>query len=241
MRETIEVIDSAISEGKHISQADINTYKLILMKKDVELYKSVVEANLINADGIGLVWLSKLCGKMRIPERVTGIDLMENLVKLAFEKNYKIFLFGAKKDVVEKVADIYSRKYSANIIAGFQDGYYKQNEELEIAQRIANSGANMLFVAMTSPKKEIFLHKHRDILNAVNFTMGVGGSFDVIAGVVKRAPEIWQKFGFEWFYRLLQEPRRLWKRYLFGNMEFLILSLKFLCNRNYVIKPRDLK
>jgi len=242
MQETIEIIDSAISNGKHISQADINAGKLTLMKKDTALYQSIIEANLINADGIGIVWLSKLCGKKyKIPERVTGIDLMENLVKLAFEKNYKIFLFGARKEVVEKAADIYSKKYSANIIAGFQDGYYRQDEELEIARKIADSGANMLFVAMTSPKKEIFLHQYRDILGAVNYTMGVGGSFDVIAGVVKRAPKIWQKFGFEWLYRFLQEPRRLWRRYLIGNIKFLILSLKFLCNRNYVIMPRGLK
>ena len=141
--------------------------------------------------------------------------------------NYKIFFLGAKQDILENVIEHYSNLYSKNIIAGFQNGYFEKSEEQIIAKQIAESGANILFVAMTSPKKENFLHEQNNALKAVNFIMGVGGSFDVIAGKVKRAPNWMQKIGLEWFYRFIQEPKRMWKRYLVGNFKFLFLNLKY--------------
>ena len=122
--------------------------------------------------------------------------------------------------------ETYSSKYSSNIIAGYRNGYFKKEDEHTIAAQISKSGAQILFVAISSPTKENFLHQHKLLLNNVNFTMGVGGSFDVVAGKVKRAPIWMQKFGLEWFYRLIQEPRRMWKRYLIGNSKFIFLVLK---------------
>ena len=119
----------------------------------------------------------------------------------------------------------YSEIYSPSIIAGYRNGYYTQQEEKEIAEQITNSGANILFVAISSPKKENFLYNYKTILVKVNFIMGVGGSFDVVAGKVKRAPLWMQKTGLEWFYRFAQEPKRMWKRYLIGNYEFIRLVL----------------
>ena len=162
-----------------------------------------------------------------LPERITGIDLMQNLVKLAYEKGYKIFFFGAKEEVVKKVVEKYSNEFSKDIIAGYRNGYFKQNEEEFVAKQIADSGADILFVAISSPKKEIFLNKYKGTIN-VPFIMGVGGSFDVVAGVIKRAPKWMQKCGLEWFYRLLQEPKRMWKRYLFTNVIFIYLSKNLL-------------
>ena len=157
---------------------------------------------------------------------------MEELVKRSFEKGYKCFFFGATEEVVTKLVNIYKMQYSEDIIAGFRNGYFVKEDEKKIARQIAESGANILFVAITSPKKEIFLNTNKKQLQNVNFIMGVGGSFDVISGKVKRAPLWMQNIGLEWFYRFLQEPKRMWKRYLVGNLKFIWLVVKaFLENR----------
>ena len=151
---------------------------------------------------------------------------MDNLVKLAYQKKYKIFFFGAKDDVLNKVIGHYSRMYSSDIVAGYRNGYFKKSEERAIAQQIADSGAQILFVAITSPLKENFLYENRDLLKSVNFTMGVGGSFDVVAGLVKRAPIWMQQSGLEWAYRVYQEPKRMFKRYMVGNWKFMMLVMR---------------
>lgn len=224
-RETIDIIDNAIANKQQIHHTVVNAGKMVAMQKDPELHKSVTEATLINADGQAVVWAAKFLGQP-LPERVAGIDLMENLVKLAYEKKYSIFFFGAKEDIVKSVVDKYSKSFSPSIIAGYRNGYYTSEEEKSIANQISSSGANILFVAITSPKKEKFLYKYREVLSKVNFIMGVGGSFDVVAGKVKRAPIWMQKIGLEWFYRFAQEPKRMWKRYLFGNYTFIKLVLR---------------
>ena len=226
MDETLGLISNSIKNGGEINHIVVNAAKIVAMHENPELKESVVNADLINADGQAVVWASKILGKP-LKGRVAGIDLMQNLVKLAHKENYKVFFFGAKKEIVKKVVDIYSEKYSPNIIAGYRNGYFKKEEESIIAQQIADSGANILFVAISSPTKENFLHQNRDILKKVNFTMGVGGSFDVVAGKVKRAPIWMQNSGLEWLYRVIQEPSRMWKRYLIGNTKFILLVLKY--------------
>jgi N-acetylglucosaminyldiphosphoundecaprenol N-acetyl-beta-D-mannosaminyltransferase len=171
------------------------------------------------------VWASRILGQP-LKERVAGIDLMENLVELAHKKKYKIFFLGAKEQVVLKVVSMYSDKYSSDIIAGYRNGYFDENQEQDIAKQISQSGAHILFVAISSPTKENFLYENKELLKNVNFIMGVGGSFDVVSGLVKRAPLWMQKIGMEWFYRLIQEPKRMWKRYLIGNTKFTLLVIK---------------
>ncbi|SEP81828.1 N-acetylglucosaminyldiphosphoundecaprenol N-acetyl-beta-D-mannosaminyltransferase [Hyunsoonleella jejuensis] len=224
MEETLSIVDKTIAEGKQLHHVVVNAGKMVAMQKDLKLRQSVNESDLINADGQAVIWASKILNKP-LKERVAGIDLMIRLVELAHTNNYKIFFFGAKEEIVKKVVETYSNKYSSNIIAGYRNGYFNKNEEENIAKEIANSGANILFVAISSPTKENFLYENRAILKKVNFVMGVGGSFDVIAGKVKRAPIWMQKIGLEWFYRFLQEPRRMWKRYLIGNSKFIKLVL----------------
>jgi len=195
------------------------------MQDDIQLRESVNSADIINADGQAVIWASKILNQP-LKERVAGIDLMENLVKLAHDKGYKIYCLGAKEDILSKVVQDYKRNYSEELIAGYRNGYFSKEEEQAIAQDIANSGANMLFVAISSPKKENFLYEHREVLKKVNFIMGVGGSFDVISGKTKRAPKWMQKSGLEWLYRVIQEPKRMWKRYLVGNTKFLLLVFR---------------
>ncbi|GAA0750961.1 WecB/TagA/CpsF family glycosyltransferase [Psychroflexus lacisalsi] len=225
MQETLDLVGESIQNGEHIHHSVVNAGKIVLMHDDVKLCKSVNSADLINADGQAVIWASKLLGKP-LKERVAGIDLMQNLVELAHQKNYKIYCLGAKEEVVSQVVSHYKEKYSPKIIAGYRNGYFTKEEEPKIAKEIAESGANILFVAITSPKKENFLYENRETLKVVNFIMGVGGSFDVVSGLVKRAPLWMQRSGLEWFFRFIQEPKRMWKRYLIGNSKFIFLILK---------------
>ena len=224
MQQTIDRIDRAILGKEHIHHVVINAVKVANAQKDEELKDSIIHCDIINADGQGIVWASQLL-KKPLPERVAGIDLMEELVKLAAQKRYRLFFLGAKEEIVKTVVDIYSKKYGNNIIAGYRNGYFTKDDEPGIAQQIADSNADILFVAISSPKKEIFLNTYKHLIKTP-FIMGVGGSFDVVSGFVKRAPKWMQDWGLEWFYRTMQEPGRMWKRYLFGNSTFIYLVLK---------------
>ncbi len=239
MDETVRLIDKSIGQDKRIHHVVINAAKVVNAQKDIELRESIVNCDIINADGMGIVWASRFLNK-GLPERVAGIDLMENLVQLAAERKYKIFFLGAKEETVRAVADTYTKKYGQNIVAGYGNGYFKEDEEPEIAVQIAESKAKILFVAITSPKKEIFLNRNKDKIQ-VPFIMGVGGSFDVVSGLVKRAPIWMQKAGLEWLYRTLQEPRRMWKRYLIGNSKFIYLVLKEKLNQLFSPKHKSNK
>jgi N-acetylglucosaminyldiphosphoundecaprenol N-acetyl-beta-D-mannosaminyltransferase len=226
MQETIALIDKAIENKEHLHHTVVNAGKIVAMHENPELKQSVVNADIINADGQAVVWASKLF-KIPLKERVAGIDLMKKLVELSNQKKYKVFFFGAKETVIEKVVEKYGKIYSPEIIAGYRNGYFKKEDERNIAKQIADSGANILFVAISSPTKENFLYQNKDILKDVNFIMGVGGSFDVVAGYVKRAPVWMQKSGLEWLYRVYQEPERMFKRYLIGNIKFIFLTIKY--------------
>jgi N-acetylglucosaminyldiphosphoundecaprenol N-acetyl-beta-D-mannosaminyltransferase len=225
MTETLDFIAAAIQGGQHLHHTVVNAGKIVAMQRDPQLRESVINADLINADGQGVVWASKVLGKP-LKERVAGIDLMEELVRLASRNRYKVFFLGAKEAIVKSVVDHYSKLYSPEIIAGYRNGYFKKEEEPAIARAIADSGANILFVAISSPTKENFLYQNREMLHPVNFIMGVGGSFDVVSGLVKRAPRWMQRAGLEWLYRVGQEPRRMFKRYMVGNARFIALVLK---------------
>ncbi len=225
MQETLALIEKKIVNGEQIHHVAVNAGKIVSIQNDIQLHESVNHSDLISPDGQAVIWASRFLGKP-LKERVAGIDLMSNLVEMAHRNHNKIFLFGAKEEVVKNVVEKYSEIYSPDIIAGYRNGYFSPSEEEEIAQQIAVSGTQMLFVAITSPIKENFLYKYREILKNVNLIMGVGGSFDVVAGKTKRAPGWMQKSGLEWFYRFAQEPRRMWKRYLVGNSKFILLVLK---------------
>lgn len=225
MTETVNRIVGAIRGHRHLHHTVVNAGKIVNMQRDPQLRESVVNADIINADGQGVVWASRILGKP-LKERVAGIDLMEQMVRVSYLDGYKVFFLGAKEDIVRSVVDHYSEVYSPDIIAGYRNGYFKKEDEPEIARQIAASGANILFVAISSPTKENFLFQQRDVLKKVNFIMGVGGSFDVVSGLVKRAPLWMQRSGLEWLYRVYQEPKRMFMRYLVGNFRFISLVLK---------------
>ena len=140
MEQTINIVDECIRDGKHIQHVVINAGKVVAMQTNKALYDSVVNCDLINADGQSIVWAARFLGK-KLPERVAGIDLMQNLITLAAGKGYKCFFLGAKEEVVSKVVDIYSKKYGKDMIAGYRNGYFSTDEEAEVAQQIADSKA----------------------------------------------------------------------------------------------------
>ena len=226
MNETLDLINRAIEKKEHIHHTVVNAGKIVAMHSNAQLRESVVNADIINADGQAVVWASKILG-VPLKERVAGVDLMSRLMELAFTHHYKVFFFGAREEVLKKMVSHYSGLYSPGMIAGYRNGYFKKEEEKDIARQIADSGANMLFVAITSPIKENFLYENREVLKSINFIMGVGGSFDVVAGYVRRAPVWMQRSGLEWLFRVYQEPRRMFKRYLAGNFKFIQLVIKY--------------
>lgn len=225
MAQTVALIDEAIRNKKQVVHNCINANKVVLIQKDELLSQSLKEADIISADGQAVVWASRLFGNP-LPERVPGIDLMNEVIKEAAVKGYKVFFFGAKEEVVLEVTKIYSEEYNENLIAGYRNGYFTSDQEEGIAEEINASGASILFVAIPSPQKEIFIKKHKGLMPNVSLMMGVGGSFDVVAGKVKRAPRWMQDKGLEWLYRLIQEPRKMWRRYLIGNLKYIIITFK---------------
>ena len=179
---------------------------------------------LISVDGMPVVWAARLLGKP-LKERVAGIDLFEALMGRASQTGWRVFLLGAREDVVTGVKGRYQQKYPGLLIAGYRNGYWRADEEQSVAGQIAASRADLLFVAISSPAKEQFLG-HYQALMQVPFAMGVGGAFDVAAGKVRRAPRWMQRSGLEWFYRFLQEPRRMFRRYFIDDMAFVGLFVK---------------
>ena len=211
-----------LRSGKRGHISTVNVAILMMMRSDARLKKYIDDSGLIVADGQPLIWLSKLLRKP-LPERVAGVELVNELVNVASEEKAGIYLMGAKQDIVEDVAKNLTEQTPDAQFVGVQDGYFTPEEATARAQAIRESGAKLLIVAMGVPRQEQFLQDHWEDLN-VQLAIGVGGSFDVIAGRTKRAPQWMQTVGLEWFFRLSQEPKRLAKRYLITNSQFIWLS-----------------
>ena len=225
MEETLVRIEEFIRSGKPHQHVVVNVDKLVKASRDPELRRIVNECALVNADGMPVVWASRLLGKP-LKERVAGIDLFEALMRRAGEKGWRVFLLGAREEVVAAVAETYRQRYPQLAIAGWRNGYWKgELEEAQVAEQVRASGADLLFVAISSPKKEQFLGRWQAEMK-IPFAMGVGGTFDVAIGLVKRAPRWMQRAGLEWFYRFLQEPRRMFRRYFIDDMAFIWLFIK---------------
>lgn len=222
MEETVSFIESRIEQKQFLQHVVVNVAKIVNMQKDLVLADSVKACDLINIDGMGVVFGARFLGH-NVPERVAGVDLFHELLAMSANRDFPVFLLGATGEVVTKTVDKVTALNPNLTIAGYNDGYFWDDEEA-VVTKIRESGAKLLFVAITSPKKENFINKWQNKLG-VDFVMGVGGTFDVVAGKVKRAPQWMQKAGLEWLYRVMQEPGRMWKRYLKTNTKYLILLL----------------
>lgn len=229
MEETLGVIEGFIASGKPHQHVVVNVDKLVKASKDPALAEIINQCALVNVDGMPVVWASKLLGKP-LKERVAGVDLFEALMQRSAQRHWRVFLLGAKEEVVSKVKELYECKYPGLQVVGYRNGYWSVNDESQVVEQITAAKADLLFVAISSPKKEQFLSTHQASMK-IPFAMGVGGTFDVAVGKVNRAPVWMQKTGFEWFYRFLQEPRRMFRRYFIDDMQFLPMLLKELLAR----------
>jgi N-acetylglucosaminyldiphosphoundecaprenol N-acetyl-beta-D-mannosaminyltransferase len=210
-------IEDFVASGKPHYVAMVNVAKLVKMRSDKELQESVFAADMIGADGVPLVWASRLFGDP-LPGRVNGTDL----IKKGDEKSYRIFFLGATKVVLEKVLDVVRRDYPGVQVAGSHHGYFAAQQETDIVAKIKQAHADILFIAFGTPKKELWVKQYLHSMG-VPVIHGVGGSFDVLAGVIPRAPLWMQRNGLEWLFRMFQEPRRMWRRYLVTNLTFMTL------------------
>lgn len=203
--ELIEEIFGRIERKEKSLIVAINPEKIIKAKEDPALKKLLNEAEIQIPDGIGVILASKI-QKGQITSRVTGVDMMMRLCAEAAKRGKAVFLYGGKPGVADKASEKLKELYPEINIAGTQHGYEKDNDK--IIAKINEAKPDILFVAMGSPKQENWINANRDNLYPTIY-QGVGGSFDVLAGNVKRAPEAFQKMGLEWFYRLMKEPKRI--------------------------------
>lgn len=225
MDETLGEVERIVECGVPTQHVVINASKVNLMEDDPGLREIVNSCPLINADGASIVWAAKRLG-VPLTERVTGIDLFLRLVERARERGWGIYLFGAREEVVQRVRGVFEEAFPGIRIVGCRNGYFTEADEPGIVADMAASGADLMFVAFSSPKKEYWVHRYLGQIG-IPFVMGVGGSFDVVAGVTERAPKWMQDHGLEWLYRFAQEPGRLWRRYVVGNARFVSLVGKY--------------
>ena len=222
MGETVDRIMHLIDAGEQVQHVVLNAAKVVMMDKDPALRDVIRACPVVNADGQSVVVASRLL-RRPLPERVAGIDLFVELVARSAVNGRSVYFLGARDEVLDTMIARFRREYPALRIAGHRNGYW--DDDREVIELVRNAQPDLLFLAIPSPRKEFWLGKHLAAME-VPFAMGVGGSFDVVAGKVKRAPRWVQRVGCEWVYRLVQEPRRMWKRYLVGNSAFMWLTVK---------------
>ena len=223
-KEFLDIIASNLKEGKQIVQNGVNAASIIGLTNNKELIQAYNNSDLINIDGMSMVWALRFLG-YSVPERVACPDLANDILKLAEIENYSIFLFGAKEASLSQSIKNLKNRFPKLNIAGHRNGYYQASQELAIVGMINNSNPDILLLGMPSPQKELFVEKYKDQLQ-VKYFFGVGGFFDILSGKIRRAPLWMQKSGLEWVYRFIQEPRRMRSRYIIGNIKFIILVLK---------------
>ncbi len=208
--ETVDELAARIDRGQQTQVVTANP-EIVMIAQGNPDFQSVLDQAYVVPDGIGIVYAAKWLN-LPIYERVTGVELLAALMQKADEKQWKVYLLGAAPDVNRLAAEKLAQRYPHAQIVGRRDGYFRAEEDEIVAADIAIHKPDVLFVAMGAPRQDIWIAKHRHQLNT-SLVMGVGGSFDVLAGTVKRAPSIWQKLHMEWLYRLLKQPSR-WKRQL---------------------------
>lgn len=229
-KDFLDIISTEIKNKKQIVQSGVNAASIVELYKSSSLKTAYNNCDLINIDGMSLVWALRFFG-YEIPERVACPDLAEALLQLAEKYEYSIFLLGAKEENLISAMHNIKAKYPNLKISGYRNGYFKKSDEDFIVHMIDQSKSNILLLGLPSPQKEIFVEKHKQQLN-VDYILGVGGFFDILAGSTKRAPLWMQSMGLEWFYRFIQEPNRLLIRYFVGNLKFIRMVVNEKIKRN---------
>ena len=222
--EVLQLADKAMKERVRTQFGDVNVSKLVDMQSDPDLRRFTDESDVVCADGMGIVWGCRLLG-IPVRERVAGIDLMSEVLRICEKEGFRPYFLGATQHVVDDLVARLKVQLPRLEVAGWRNGYFEPVDEPQIVEAIKASGADCLFVGISSPIKERFLNRYRDELG-VPLQMGVGGSFDVLAGHLRRAPVAMQRIGLEWLFRLVQEPRRLARRYYVSNSKYFVMLLR---------------
>lgn len=223
-KETVSLVEQYVKKKEPLHLMGVNADKINEVNSNARMKQIVNSCGVINADGASVVLASKYLNKP-LPERVAGVDLMIKLIALSEKKGYSVYLLGAKQGVVEKTSAVLKKNYPKLKIAGIHNGYFTEQEWQNISEELVEKKPDFVFVGITSPTKEYLIEYLQNKGNRCVF-MGVGGSFDVISGKIPRAPKWMQRANLEWLFRVMQEPRRLFKRYFIGNWKFMILLFK---------------
>ena len=227
--QTIKLVEEYIETKTPLHLMGVNADKINELNNNKLLKKIVNSCGIINADGASVILASKYL-KKPLPERIAGIDLMQELIAVSERKKYSIYLLGAKQEVVEKTQAELIKKYPNLNIKGIHNGYFNEEDWPNISKMLKDINPDLVFVGITSPIKEYLIEYLQNDGNNCVF-MGVGGSFDVISGNIPRAPKWMQKCNLEWLFRVIQEPKRLFKRYFIGNGKFIKAVVKEKHNR----------
>lgn len=202
----IEKLNNHVVQGEKRFIVTANPEIVIRANQDKDYMNDIKKADYVTADGIGIVKAAKLLNTP-LPERVAGYEVMLDLLQLANEKRYKVYFLGATEETLQKMMQNVKRDYPHIEIVGSQNGFFDWSDS-QITERIVTAAPDFVFVALGAPLQEKWIAKHIDLFNKGIF-IGIGGSFDVIAGTVKRAPVLWQKLNLEWLYRIVKQPSRL--------------------------------
>lgn len=232
MQDALLVVRQAIEQKKkiYISVCPVST--IMECQKNTEIFTSVNSADLVTPDGMPIVWLGRLKGHNNI-RRVYGPDLMLEVCRISGKRGFKNYFYGSHEQVLNKLQYKLKRLFPGLVVSGGYSPPFRKlsrEEDEKIIQMINDSGSDILWVGLGSPKQDLWMNEHRDNLN-VPVIIGVGAAFDFLSGAKKQAPLWMQRSALEWLFRLASEPRRLWKRYILGNAKFLFLLMKGLIGK----------
>lgn len=227
--ETLVMVETSIASRRRLQHVALNVAKLVSLRTSPELRADVENSDIVGIDGMGIVLALRLLGHRQV-ERVSGVDLMMEVLTLCAKHGWRPYFLGASPEVVHQAVGIAERMFPGLEFAGFEHGYFKSGDTQTVLQAIQRSAADCLFIGMPTPRKERLMSAWRDQLD-VPFIMGVGGGLDVLAGKVNRAPVWMQRRGLEWAYRVYQEPGRMWWRYARTNARFSAMLLRLMIRR----------
>lgn len=219
--EAVEAVYKMLNEKGNHAVFTPNSEILLMAYHDEEFAEVLNSADLLTADGIGVVYASRIL-KNPVPERVAGYDVACGIIKKIAESGHRLYMLGGKPGVAEMAEKNLKEEYPLLNIVGTHDGYFSPEEDEIVVQEINESGADLLFVCLGAPTQENWIYDNKDKLNC-HVMMGIGGSLDVFAGTVQRAPHIWQKLGLEWLYRLIKEPKRFFRMLALPKFGFTVL------------------
>jgi N-acetylglucosaminyldiphosphoundecaprenol N-acetyl-beta-D-mannosaminyltransferase len=222
MAETLAILESYVAEHQPHLVVTADASGLAQAQSDPVHLRIIQDAALVTPDSVGVMWAAKRAGQP-FPERVSGVDIVDHVCALSANKGYRLFFLGAAPGVAELAAEKLRLKYPGCNIVGTRHGYFPADSDGIVAQEVAATKPDFLFVAMGIPRQEKFIVATMDVIQAA-VAMGVGGSFDVFSGRAKRAPMLFQKLKMEWFWRLVSNPRKIAK--VKSLPKFVMLVLK---------------